>query len=307
MRRKVCSMFLVMTIMLTGCSSNGNVSSESETDIKLDKVESTTQDTVNDATTRDYGDKQVVNGFWVQKNSTSKEEYYRYIPMMSSKIAGIYDLEDDELNKSMDTYSAYNCPDGTITAQLNGKVTTLGYYSNPQLGYNSNYNDEMLEENSLVNYKETFALITDNNNKNVLQSYDVGCITFALYKDLYDTFPQINMKLYGLKESSIESAVGDISTCDLAVYSNYLKSCANQDFSNCDLLAQKEITDSSIYYVDYKHLSEIGDYGQYFIVLEFSQKSGYAYYMNGQLNYNIKNESEYNNWKQQHINQFIAE
>uniref|UniRef100_UPI004029D5CF hypothetical protein n=1 Tax=Lachnospira sp. TaxID=2049031 RepID=UPI004029D5CF len=307
MKKQMVCILAIMTVMLAACGANEHVSDETKADIKLDKVDNVTDASANENTTRDYGDKKVEDGFWVQKNTTGKDEYYRYIPMMSAKLAGIYDWEDSESNKSMDTYAARNCPDGTKTAKLNGWVTTMGYYSNPQLGYNSNPDDETVQKNELVNYAESFALVADNNKKNVLQSYDVGCITFALYKDLYESFPEINMKLYGITETSIKEAVTDISECELSEYSAYIKSCADRDFSDCELLASKTIADSGIYYIDYRHLSETGNYSQYIIVLEFPQESGYAYYMNGRLCYNIDNNGEYNSRKHQHINQFIAE
>lgn len=305
MLKKKYLIIMLICIMLTGCSNKNNVENKSS-DVEIEKPEGIVVTENNSESNVSNDDREIVNGFWVEKCLSGNEEYYRYIPLMSSKIPGIYDFEDDEQNTKMDSYSAYNCPKGAKKVNLKSRGIYIGYFSNAQLGYNKKIENEKISENDLVKYTTSFSLVEDG-NKNSMESYDVGCITMALYKDLYNDFPEINMKVYGIPKQYMEDSLGDVLKCNQTEYKSFIKKCYNNNFSECDLLAEKKIEDSSIFYLDYNSNSKNEKYSQYFIVLEFSKSSGYAYYMNGNLTYNITDTEKYLEWKNEHISQYILE
>ena len=301
-------MILCMLTASVGCNVRNTAQQETESDVALEapSVDITKSDS-EEETTRDYGDKQVVNGFWVKQEKSGNETYYLYIPMMTTKLAGIFDFEDgeDRGNYVDNIYSNYNCPAGAGAASLKGKNLGLCYYSNAQLGFNSNPEDEKIVENEKERYVESFAVVTDD-NINTVYSYDVGCVTFALYKDLYESFPDMKLQIYGVTNELINENVGDIKTCDTKAYKKFLKQCLTGGMVDCELLGEKDITDSGIFYVDYKALSEKGDYIQFMLVLSVSETTGFAYFMDTQGCYNITNQEQYAKWKEEHISQFIA-
>ena len=114
--------------------------------------------------------------------------------------------------------------------------------------------------------------------------------------------------MYGIPNNLIEQRFGDITKCDGRAYKDFLvKDCPNEDFVSCVYLGEKYITDTSIFYIDYKKLAEENDCGQFLLVLKVSKTTGFAYLMNGDNCYNISDNEKYQVWKQEHIGQFIGE
>ena len=106
----------------------------------------------------------------------------------------------------------------------------------------------------------------------------------------------------------IEQRFDDITKCDGRAYKDFLvKDCPNEDFVSCVYLGEKDITDTSIFYIDYKKMAEENDCGQFLLVLKVSKTTGFAYLMNGDNCYNISDNEKYQVWKQEHIGQFIGE
>lgn len=318
--KKICiTAMLCIALVGIGCNGKKNVSEITEVDVELDKPEVTVVDNshtadsagtdnsaVKTATGSDYGDKKVVDGFWINEEKSNGEVIYRYIPLMNPKTAGIFDIEDSENNEaSSRLYSGYNAPKGTRTASLKTYSCALSYYDNAKLGYNSSEEAFTTQEKRVV---ASFSLLSEDGVDNTLCSYDVGCITFALYKNIYPDYPDMKLQVYGVPDDVIMQNVGDVAKCDTRKYYNFLtKDCVNNGFAGCVLLGEKEITDSGIFYIDYKKMSEENNCTQFLLVLNVSETSGFAYFMNGNNCYNIADEEQYQLWKKQHIEQYIGE
>lgn len=307
MKKIFCVLLMsVMMAFLTGCGGDSTSNDVTGKDVELSKPDISVATTASSDSERDYGDKLVVNGFWVKECTSGNSKYYRYIPMMTAKIPGIYDFEDEESNVSFDSYISYNRPAGTVRASLRGMSTQLCYFSNAQLGYNSDVSEEAVVATELSRYVEAFSLITLDNGYNSLENFDVGCITFALYKDLYDTFPDMKLLVYGVSSDVLSRKIADLKTCSSTYYVSVLNGLAS-DYSECELIDEVNITESGRFYIDYKALSERGGYEQYLFVVNVSQKTGFAYYMNGYNCYDIDDADAYSKWKSANISQFIAE
>lgn len=303
----------LLLTLLTGCSNTSN-SASLATDEVLSAPSVSVIDGGNEEATGSYDNMEIVNGFWVKEIKDKNGTVYAYVPMMSEKINGIYDFEDAwEIDmKICKRYTSYNCPKGASEADLKAKGAMLNYCTNPCLGRNADKKHETVEETQRVRQQESFCLVKDNSNNNTLCNYDVQCVTFALYKNVFENYPDIKFQIYGIDSDYIEKSVGDINTCSLESFSNFMKKCQNEGYVNCTLLGEREVTESSIYYIDYNKLGSKGaainkNFIQYLLVLNVSDTKGFAYYMLGDGCYNITDEVQYAAWKKEHINQFIGE
>lgn len=314
--KKVYIILLLLVMMISaGCGTETTSSHNTESDIELDKPSVTI--TENNTLGKDVSDIEseknssgnsddriIDSGFWVNELKTDNGMVWKYTPLINPKVAGVFDCEDDAKFVFSYEYSGYNRPDGTKTATLKSYGCQFIYVSNPMLGYNA---DEEVYPTQEKQIKETFSLTT-NNGINKLGIYDVGCITFALYKDLYPEYPEMKLQVYGIPNNLIEQRFDDITKCDGRAYKDFLvKDCPNEDFVSCVYLGEKDITDTSIFYIDYKKMAEENDCGQFLLVLKVSKTTGFAYLMNGDNCYNISDNEKYQVWKQEHIGQFIGE
>lgn len=84
----ICLAFL---LLLSGCDNKNEQVSDEKISVPetLEQISST-----NGKTTRDYGNKNMLEGFWVKENVSGGDKWYKYIPMLPEKLAGIYDFED---------------------------------------------------------------------------------------------------------------------------------------------------------------------------------------------------------------------
>ena len=180
-----------------------------------------------------------------------------------------------------------------------------------------------------------YAIFADGSRKKLIQNdeqygkyfevdneLNTDCKTFMRFsfseriKDAVDMIRKGNgdciqsVKLFGRVDKVIyflDRKVGDISTCARGHYSSFRKECLDNDFSECLLITEKEITDTGIFYIDYSSLAKKYNCVQYFIVLRFSEEKDCAFYMNGISTYNIKDAEAYEKWKNDNIDSFIAE
>ena len=81
---------------------------------------------------------------------------------------------------------------------------------------------------------------------------------------------------------------------------------AENNYSDCDKLASREIDKSGVYYMDYSEYNKDNRYKQLFIVAEFDEMPvDYAVVINDAMNYNISNSQDYAKWKEDNKDKFI--
>lgn len=308
-QNKFVLIIIIASVLMVcaGCSEDRMEHIDAESDVELETPAVSLSYDENETKTRDYSGMQIVDGFWVKEMKEQNEALYAYIPIMSQRVVGIYDFEDFENFELSNKYTNYNQPDGTKPANTKGWCTSLFYYTNSSLGFNSDPELEKINQTEKVRYVESFAMVGDDNKINTLYSYDVGCVTFALFKDLYENYPEIKLQVYGVPTDLISEKIGDLSNCDQKIYMALLKECVNNNMDGLTLFGEKSITDTCKLYIDYKKLSQKGKYCQFLLVLNVSELSGFAYYMNGDNYYVIDDQAKYEEWKKSHIEQFVGE
>ena len=88
-------------------------------------------------------------------------------------------------------------------------------------------------------------------------------------------------------------------------YSAFREKLNKDNFSECGKLAEKKVTETGVYYIDYNEFEQSGDYAQYLILLEFDKSMEYTYSIYGNWSYEISDAAEYNKWKQENSDWMI--
>ena len=85
-----------------------------------------------------------------------------------------------------------------------------------------------------------------------------------------------------------------------------LEAFRSNGYSECDLIAYREIKTTDVYYMDYAGFNKDNRYKQLFIVAEFDEMPiDYAVAINDDMNYNISNSQDYAKWKENNKDKFI--
>lgn len=98
-------LLLVMTIS-AGCGTGTTSSHNTEADIELDKPSVTitenntlgkdVSDIESEKNSSDNSDDRIIDsGFWVNELKTDNGMVWKYTPLISPKVAGVFDCEDD--------------------------------------------------------------------------------------------------------------------------------------------------------------------------------------------------------------------
>lgn len=86
-----------------------------------------------------------------------------------------------------------------------------------------------------------------------------------------------------------------------------LSECRENGFSNCELVGEKKVTETSKFYIDYQNLTDKYGYDQYLIVMEVSDTSGFAYYLNAFNCYEVEDRATFEKWKKENSSLLIGE
>mgnify|MGYP006946530995 CR=1 FL=1 len=144
-------------------------------------------------------------------------EFDLYVPYIkqSQKIGGVVYLDDDiEDNQFsyLDFYAKYNKPDGCNIAAL--RANSMSYY---HIG-TPPFQEKQEEYNQTEHVSEAFTTYMDEADKKIdntkpynkyYDTYDVQGISFCLYEDFYETYPQITCSIYGINADVLKKYLGD--------------------------------------------------------------------------------------------------
>ncbi len=299
---------LSMGLILCACG-NQNDENSAEHDTKLDNPTTILSNAEN--ITRDYGNKTVVNGFWVKEipgrsdgEGSDKLTVYTYIPLLKTKLPGYIDIEDDVNNVDLRSMMGINMPEGTKCIYPKSIFPGMSYYSQPKLGYNSPEIENDMYVTDLVRSIGTFGFGYENGN---LYKFDVQCITIVLYKELYENYPDMKLKIYGMQEEERTRYYNQKGEFDGKSYTKMLSECRENGFSNCELVGEKKVTETSKFYIDYQNLTDKYGYDQYLIAMEVSETSGFAYYLNAFNCYEVEDRATFEKWKKENSSLLIGE
>lgn len=306
MRKVIVQIVVAAMIVVSGCAINGN-DQIVDKDTVIDNPVNT-QSTTGSAT-RDYGNKTVVDGYWVKErkysdNGTDLNTVYVYIPLKENKQPGYYDFEDDVNNVDLRSMMGINMPEGTKCIYPKSIIPGMSYYSQPKLGYNSPEIENDVYATDLVRSIGTFGFGYENGT---LYKFDVQCITIVLYKELYENYPDMKLKIYGMQEEERNRYYNQKGEFDGKSYTKMLSECRENGFSNCELVGEKKVTETSKFYIDYQNLTDKYGYDQYLIAMEVSETSGFAYYLNAFNCYEVEDRATFEKWKKENSSLLIGE
>lgn len=307
MKKKRNYVFLLLAICcISGCGENSR-SVENEV---LTEPQYETRSIIQENETV-----QVYDGW---KRMESQFEYkdvkYVYYPHVENKIKGVSYIEDSyDLDFSFDAFKNINCPIGCNSIKHKAEGCESQCNSQPELeGANSEKANNPLIDvrdgekvidigNSLVNNVFDETVVTEHE---VLKQ-DVQAISFAIYEDFFDTIPELTVKLYGIPVTLWEEELGNTMEFSWKQYEEFEKQYQDNNFAELDLLAEKKIEKTGVYYIDYNDLHEKGDYAQILIVLNFDKEMPYTYRMCGDGIYEISDKAAYDEWKNSHMDYYI--
>lgn len=220
-------------------------------------------------------------------------------------------------------YQSINRPDGTSSVEGNMQLSCCAA-AFPEFAVDSEEKeitrDGMAEsKNELIKTRvaETYRRIyetpiyyrefdSDEKMKNILEHVDVQAVSFALYESFYETIPNLTVNVYGMSYSTWNKYLSEddvFSNNELLAMKSAL---AENNYSDCDKLASREIDKSGVYYMDYSEYNKHNRYKQLFIVAEFDEMPvDYAVVINDAMNYNISKPEDYAKWKENNKDKFI--
>lgn len=316
MKKIICIMLFV--IFSVACISCGR-SDDNQEDQKLTEP---VYETSSVSGTEIKDELEIVDGWVVKPVMIDGKTEYVYYPYIENKKKGVMYFEDNMYNDALrDSYATVNCPKGCrYLEQKAGGATKMGA-SQPKLGYNKDEDLKEVTKNPLqielegtnlygdgnVTFDENGRPVIDNDEKEdmIMTSQDVQALSLALYEDFYEEIPQLTVKVYGIPQALWDSVLGSDMKFSWNEYNSFREKLNKDNFSQCGKLAEKKVTETGVYYIDYNEFGQSGDYAQYLILLEFDKSMEYTYSIHGSWSYEISDTAEYNKWKQENSDWMI--
>ena len=304
MKKKRNYVFLLLAICcISGCGENSR-SVENEV---LTEPQYETKSIIQENETV-----QVYDG-WERMESQFeyKDVKYVYYPHVENKIKGVSYIEDSyDLDFSFAAFKNINCPIGCNSIKHKAEGCESQCNSQPELeGANSEKanNPLMVVKEGENASSEGKGNVHDNTiiDKFIVETQDVQAVSFAIYEDFFDTIPELTVKLYGIPVTLWEEELGNTMEFSWKQYEAFEKQYQDNNFAKLDLIAEKKIEKTGVYYIDYNDLHKKGDYAQILIVLNFDKEMPYTYRMCGNGIYEISDKEAYDEWKNSHMDYYI--
>ena len=298
----------VILLLILGCISGCGKNSQPVEDEVLTEPEYETRSIVQENKTV-----QVYDG-WERMESQFeyKDVKYVYYPHVENKIKGVSYIEDSyDLDFSFAAFKNINCPIGCKSIKHKAEGCESQWNSQPEL---EGAYREIDDYNPLIVIKEGENVssegkgnVHDNTiiDKFIVETQDVQAVSFAIYEDFFDTIPELTVKLYGIPVTLWEEELGNTMEFSWKQYEAFEKQYQDNNFAKLDLLAEKKIEKTGVYYIDYNDLHKKGDYAQILIVLNFDKEMPYTYRMCGNGIYEISDKEAYDEWKNNHMDYYI--
>ena len=254
--------------------------------------------------------------------------YEIYFPIIkeSDKIRGVqylYDAYFEIDSKNLRMYQSINRPDGTSSVEGNMQLSCCAA-AFPEFAVDSEEKeitrDGMAEsKNELIKTRVARAYREENEGyardeeadrnkkmKNEFKHVDVQAVSFALYESFYETIPNLTVNVYGMSYSTWNKYMPEDDVYSYNDSEAMMSALAENNYSDCDKLASREIDKSGVYYMDYSEYNKDNRYKQLFIVAEFDEMPvDYAVVINDAMNYNISKPEDYAKWKENNKDKFI--
>ena len=298
----------VILLLILGCISGCGKNSQPVEDEVLTEPEYETRSIVQENETV-----QVYDG-WERVDCPANDKGIKYVyyPHVENKIKGVSYIEDSyDLDFSFAAFKNINCPIGCKSIKHKAEGCESQWNSQPEL---EGAYREIDDYNPLIVIKEGENVssegkgnVHDNTiiDKFIVETQDVQAVSFAIYEDFFDTIPELTVKLYGIPVTLWEEELGNTMEFSWKQYEEFKSQYQDNNFAKLDLLAEKKIEKTGVYYIDYNDLHKKGDYAQILIVLNFDKEMPYTYRMCGDGIYEISDKAAYDEWKNSHMDYYI--
>lgn len=143
------------------------------------------------------------------------------------------------------------------------------------------FSDTVITENSVSSGKDN-----DKIEQHTVSPVDVLAISFAIYEDFFDSVPDIKLSIYGIPHEVWNRYLSEDDKYSWNQERNTLNTFKNNNYSECDLLAVRQIETTDVYYIDYAEFNKDNRYKQFLMVLEMGHiPCEYSFYITGNMGY----------------------
>lgn len=256
--------------------------------------------------------------------STSEDRYKKiqygdlelYLPNIAEadKKRGVKYVDDAyslEMDIS-DIYKKINKPDGMKIKNAGGFGIGMPYreYSEElEKQLNEAFNYTVSEAfNDTVRTENSASSGNDKIQQHTVSPVDVLAISFAIYEDFFDSVPDIKLSIYGIPHEVWNRYLSEDDRYSSNQKLNTWATFKDNNYSECDLLAARQIETTDLYYIDYAEFNKDNRYKQFLMVLEMGHiPCEYSFYITGNMGYVMDEggESAYAAWKEANKNKFI--
>lgn len=308
---------LIFMFTVSACSGKKDIVSDESSDL-LAKPEVTQASTKESESVNGNSGTDETGKY--EKIQYGEDEIYFPIIKESDKIRGVQYLYDAYYAENMDVYKSINRPDGTSSVEGNmqlsccaGALPDFAVITDEMI----NKRNEMIDtKNELIKKRvsEAYTRTTEGGAYNRAQkakyqinnNVDVQAVSFALYESFYETIPNLTVNVYGISSSTWNKYLPEDDIYSYNDFTDMMSALAENNYSDCDKLASREIDKSGVYYMDYSEYNKDNRYKQLFIVAEFDEMPvDYAVVINDAMNYIITKPEDYVKWKENNKDKFI--
>ena len=320
--RRVLLTAALLGVMFTVSACSGNKNAASDESSELLANPEVTQASTKESES-DNGDSGTDETGKYEKIQYGIYEIYFPIIKESDKIRGVqylYDACFESDSKNLRMYQSINRPDGTSSVEGNmqlsccaGALPDFAVITDEMI----NKRNEMIDtKNELIKKRvsEAYTRTTEGRAYNRAQktkyqinnNVDVQAVSFALYESFYETIPNLTVNVYGISSSTWNKYLLEDDIYSYNDFTDMMSALAENNYSDCDKLASREIDKSGVYYMDYSEYNKDNRYKQLLIVAEFDEMPvDYAVVINDAMNYNISKPEDYAKWKENNKDKFI--
>ncbi len=310
--RKVLLTAALLGVMFTfsACSGNKDVVSDESSKL-LDKPEVTQAATKEKESGSSDSDNDSEDRY--KKIQFGEDElFFPNIAEADRKRGVQYAETAYSLEMNSDIYEKINKPAGMKIKNVTGFGIAMPYRE---------YSEELEKQvNEAFNYKVyggfSDTVITENSassgndkiEQHTVSPVDVQAISFAIYEDFFDSVPDIKLSIYGISHEVWNRYLSEDDKYSWNQERNTLDTFKNNNYSECDLLAARQIETTNVYYIDYAEFNKDNRYKQFLMVLEMGHiPCEYSFYITGNMGYVMDEggESAYAAWKEANKDKFI--
>ena len=141
-----------------------------------------------------------------------------------------------------------------------------------------------------------------------ISAIDVLAISFAIYEDFFDSVPDIKLSIYGIPHEVWNKYLSADDRYSRDQNTKMLEAFRSNGYSECDLIADREIKTTDVYYMDYAWFNKDNRYKQFLMVLDMEDiPCEYSFYISEGMGYVMDEggESAYAAWKEANKAKFI--